>query len=83
MVFFILYVGVSLCIIKEVNLLKKLKMERKNFEIENRKVEYGISVEQPGSDLTPEDLAPETDVVLEVKKVIPSCHLSVRKGLPF
>jgi len=54
-----------------------------NFEIESRKVEFGISVEQPGSDLTPEDLAPETDVVLEVENVIPSCHKTVRKGLPF
>lgn len=56
----------------------------KNFEVESLKVQYGISVEQPGSDLTPEDLAPETsDVVLEVENVIPSCHESVRKGLPF
>jgi len=56
-----------------------------NFEIENRKVEFGIPIEMLGSDLTAEDLAPETSKkeVFNIDINLKSCHVSVREGLPF
>lgn len=53
-----------------------------NFEVESRKVEFGIPVEMPGSDLTAEDLAPENEE-LKFKFELKSSHVAVREGLPF
>jgi len=69
------------------NLLNNKKMVQfsENFEVESRKVEFGVPVEMLGSDLTAKDLAPETfkNENLSFDFDIKSCHVSVREGFPF
>ena len=58
-----------------------MMFESENFEVESRRIEYGIGIEIP-EELSNEELT-DINEPMDMEFEIPSCHQTVREGLPF